>query len=89
MQKRLCENHHSDGGGWQPDYRQLRMTCSYFVGRTTERGEIKLVAEDVRLDPTTDAFSVLVQLDPKEVISFMEGMGFRVTPVGENSEQSD
>lgn len=79
MQKRLCENHRSDGGQWRPDVPALQFTCSCFRARVTQRGGMKIIAEDVLLDPTTDAESVLVQLDQKDVIAFLVRQGFRVT----------
>lgn len=89
MERRSLQSHRSPGGRPQPDVGQLRMACSYFVGRVTERGDIKLIVEDARLDPTTDPITVLAQLDPREIVAYVERLGFRVMKEAFMDDKSD
>ena len=58
----------------------LTITASYFTTRATNHpGQFKVIAEDVQIEQTNNAREILLQLDQKDVIEFMEQQDFTVT----------
>lgn len=57
----------------------INLTCSYFTTRqSAHAGKMKIIAEDVQLDQTNNPAEILLQMDQKEIIEFMEAQGYMV-----------
>ncbi|NDJ59413.1 hypothetical protein GWD52_21000 [Enterobacteriaceae bacterium 4M9] len=58
----------------------ITVTSSYFITRLcSEAGRIKIIAEDVQIEQTNNIQEILIQLDQKEIIDFMEKQGFIIS----------
>lgn len=57
----------------------INLTCSYFTTRqSAHAGKMKIIAEDVQLDQSNNPAEILLQMDQKEIIEFMEAHGYMV-----------
>lgn len=64
----------------------INLTCSYFTTRQSiHAGKMKIIAEDVQLDQTNNPAEILLQMDQKDVIEFMESQGFTVIAAQEKA----
>jgi hypothetical protein len=46
---------------------------------------MKIIAEDVQLDQTNNPTEILLQMDQKEIVEFLEAQGFSVIIKQENA----
>jgi hypothetical protein len=64
----------------------INLTCSYFTTRqSVHAGKMKIIAEDVQLDQANNPSEILLQMDQKEIIEFLEAQGFSVIIKQENA----
>lgn len=64
----------------------LTFTCSYFTTRNSiHAGQIKVIAEDAQLDQLNNPAELLLQIDQKEIIEFIEAQGYTVIAAQEKA----
>lgn len=64
----------------------ITFTCSYFTTRnSTHAGQMKIIAEDAQLDQLNNPTELLLQMDQKEIIEFIENQGYTVIAAQEKA----
>ncbi|NIG77894.1 hypothetical protein F3J34_30475 [Klebsiella sp. Ap-873] len=64
----------------------LTFTCSYLTTRNSiHAGQMKVIAEDAQLDQLNNPAELLLQMDQKEIIEFLEAQGLTVIAAQEKA----